>query len=165
MQEVLGDDVDVDDAEDAEGGEEDDPEDAETRLSAVSSVLKVDVANACSIVNDCLDNLEQYNDEISELLCAEEVQGAMTKDEWQQSEQHLENLRNKAKAWDFVPLIFQHLWVFFQNLLHAYIFFSNVFPLGHCRDTGKDCRQDLQDSGSQEKQKRVWYTGSCSNAG
>lgn len=122
MQEVLGDDVDVADAEDAEGGDEEDPEDSETRLSSISSVLKVDVTEACSIVNECLDNLEQYNDEISDLLCAEEVQGAMTKDEWQQSEQHLENLRDKAKAGILSRCFFVHVWFLLDLTEHIYIY-------------------------------------------
>eukprot|EP00435_Cladocopium_sp_Y103_P046948 s1730_g13.t1 len=113
-KEVLGD-PEIGGAEDqAEGEEEeaDETEDAEMRVAAVTSVLKVDVAQACEIVNQCLDNLvtsvlkvdvaqaceivnqcldnlEKYDEQVSELLSTEEVQGAMSKDEWQQSEQHL----------------------------------------------------------------------------
>ena len=98
QQEVLGE-LEIGDAE-AQAAEEenDEADDAEMRVAAVTSVLKVDVAQACEIVNQCLDNLEKYDEQVSELLSTEEVQGAMSKDEWQLSEQHLQSLREKTKA-------------------------------------------------------------------
>ena len=94
-------------AQAAEEEENDEADDAEMRVAAVTSVLKVDVAQACEIVNQCLDNLEKYDEQVSELLSTEEVQGAMSKDEWQLSEQHLQSLREKPRpatlfGWSFI---------------------------------------------------------------
>ena len=97
--------TDDDDAQDAESDDAEDPDDvheeyenADTRLNTVDKVLNCGTEAACDIYNKCLDKEEAQEPDISELFYTAEVQDAMRQEDWQQSEQHIKNLRAKSKA-------------------------------------------------------------------